>query len=273
MSGPKDLVGEELRHARERADLTQQALGELLFVSGSYVGQMEAGTRRILPDMAARLDEALGTSGFFARHCTKARTSKHPEHFAAAAEAEALAVEIRQYQSLLVPGLLQTPDYARAVFIAYQPTAPDEIISNLVAVRMERAHLLDDPTKPLLWAVLDEAVLRREIGSPAVMAEALSHVAALARRRRAIVQVLPFSAGAHASLDGPLKLMYYDDAPPLSFIEASSMGQLTDDPATVTRHQLTYDLLRADALTPRQSLALIESAAEDYAHEDRALEA
>ncbi|RAJ81616.1 helix-turn-helix protein [Streptomyces sp. PsTaAH-137] len=269
MSGPKDLVGEELRHARERADLTQQALGELLFVSGSYVGQMEAGTRRILPDMAQRLDEALETGGFFERHCTKVNASKHPAHFAEAAEAEAVAIEIRQYESLLIPGLLQTPDYARAIFLAYQPTAPDEVIDKLVAARTERAHLLDHPTKPLLWAVLDETALRREVGGPAVMAEALAHVAALARRRRMIVQVLPFAAGAHASLDGSLKLMYFTDAPPLSFVEAPSMGQLTDDPATITRHQLTYDLLRADALTPRQSLAMIESAAEDYAHEDR----
>lgn len=270
VTSPKDLVGDELRHARERAGLTQQALGERLFVSGSYVGQMEAGTRRILPDMALRLDEELDTEGFFVRHCTKAGASKHPEHFAAAAEAEALAVEIRQYESLLIPGLLQTPAYARAVFLGYQPTAPEEVIDDLVAVRMERAHLLDDPTRPLLWVVMDEAALRRVVGGPGVMAEALRHVAALMRKRRVIVQVVPFSAGAHASLHGPLKLMYFTDAPPLSFVEASGTGQLMDDPATVARHQLSYDLLRAEALTPKQSLALISSVAEDYAHEDQA---
>ncbi|WP_326775181.1 helix-turn-helix domain-containing protein [Streptomyces sp. NBC_01445] len=278
MTGPKDLdpasrrvmVGEELRHARERAGLTQQALGELLFVSGSYVGQMEAGTRRILPDMAERLDAALGTAGFFVRHGVKANESKHPEHFAEAAEAEAIAIEIRQYESLLIPGLLQTPAYARAVFLAYQPTAPEEAIDKLVAARMERTRLLDDPTKPLLWAVLDEAALRREVGGPAVMAEALRHIAALIRRRRVIVQVVSFSAGAHAALEGSLKLMYFRDAPPLSFVEASSMGQLTDDRATVARHQLSYDLLRSDALTPRQSVALIAAVAEDYTHEDHA---
>ncbi|MFI7383449.1 helix-turn-helix domain-containing protein [Streptomyces sp. NPDC049813] len=278
MTGPKDLdpssrrimIGEELRHARERAPLTQQALGEKLFVSGSYVGQMEAGTRRILPDMAVRLDEILETGGFFVRHCTKANASKHPEHFAEAAEAEAVAVEIRQYESLLIPGLLQTPEYARAVFLAYQPTAPEQVIDGLVANRMERARLLDHPTKPQLWAVVDEAALRRKIGSAAVMAGVLLHLAALVHRRRVILQVLPFDAGAHASLSGPLNLMQFEDAPPMSFVEASGLGQLTDDPATVTRHHLTYDLLRADALTPKQSLALIESVAEDYAHEDHA---
>ncbi|MEV1020430.1 helix-turn-helix transcriptional regulator [Streptomyces sp. NPDC050264] len=276
MTGPKDLdpssrrimIGEELRHARERAGLTQQALGEPLFVSGSYVGQMEAGTRRILPDMARRLDEILDTGGFFVRHCIRANTSKHPEQFAEAAEAETLATSIMEYGAMLIPGLLQTPDYARAVFLDYQPTAPDEAIDKLLTARVERARLLDNPTTPLLWVVLDEAALRRPVGGPTVMAANLRHIADLMRRRRAVVQVLPFAAGGHASLHGSLKLMYFDDAPPLTLIEAPTTGRLLDDPATLTRHQLSYDLLRANALTPKQSLALIASVAEDYAHED-----
>ncbi|GAA2292879.1 helix-turn-helix transcriptional regulator [Streptomyces kunmingensis] len=276
MTGPKDLdpssrrimIGEELRHARERAGLTQQALGEPLFVSGSYVGQMEAGTRRILPDMARRLDETLGTGGFFVRHCVKANRSKHPEQFAEAAEAEVLATSIMEYGAMLIPGLLQTPDYARAVFLDYQPTAPDEAIDKLLTARIERARLLDNPTTPLLWVVLDEAALRRPVGGPSVMTANLCHIADLMRRRRAVVQVLPFSTGGHASLHGSLKLMYFDDAPPLTLIEAPATGRLLDDPATVARHQLSYDLLRANALTPKQSLALITSVAEDYDHED-----
>ncbi|MFF1355625.1 helix-turn-helix domain-containing protein [Streptomyces sp. NPDC058297] len=276
MTGPKDLdpasrrvmVGEELRHARERTGLTQQALGELLFVSGSYVGQMEAGTRRILPDMAERLDEALGAAGFFVRHGVKANESKHPVQFADTAEAEALATSILEYGAMLIPGLLQTPDYARAVFLDFQPTAPDEVIEKLLTARMERTRLLDNPTKPVLWAVLDEAALRRRVGGAAVMADNLHHIADLMRKRRIVAQVLPFTAGGHASLHGPLKLMHFDDAPPLTYVEAPSVGLLLDDPATVARHQLSYDLVRANALTPRQSLALISSVAEDYTHED-----
>ncbi|WP_394432994.1 helix-turn-helix domain-containing protein [Streptomyces sp. SGAir0957] len=276
MTGPKDLdpaarrvmIGEELRHARERTGLTQQALGERLFVSGSYIGQMEAGTRRVLPDMALRLDEALGMGTFFVRHCVKANASKHPEQFAEAAEAEALATSIMEYGGMLIPGLLQTPEYARAVFLAYQPTAPDEAIDQLLSARMERARLLDNPTDPLLWAVLDEAALRRPVGGSAVLAANLRHIAELIGQRRVVVQVLPFAACAHASLHGALKLMHFDDAPPLSFIEAPTTGRLLDDPATVARHQHSYDLLRANALTPNQSLALIASVAEDYEHED-----
>ncbi|WSN67347.1 helix-turn-helix transcriptional regulator [Streptomyces sp. NBC_01361] len=277
MTGPKDLdpasrrvmVGEELRHARERAGLTQQALGELLFVSGSYVGQMEAGTRRILPDMAERLDEALGTAGFFVRHGVKANRSSHPEYFAEAAEAEALATKIRQYGAMLIPGLLQTPDYARAVFLDYQPTAPDQEIDKLLAARIARARLLDNPTGPQLWAILDEAVLRRPVGGASVMAGNLRHIAHLMHARRIIAQVLPFAAGGHASQHGSLKLMYFDDAPPLAFIEAPVTGLLLDEPTVVARLELSYDLLRASALSPKRSLALIESVAQDYAHEEQ----
>lgn len=133
---------------------------------------------------------------------------------------------------------------------------------------MERAQLLDDPTTPLLWTVLDEAVLRRVVGDAGVTAEALRHVAALGRRHRAIVQVLPFKAGAHASLDGALKLMTFPDAPPLAYVYGLGTGQLLDDPASVARHRLTYDLLGASALSPQESLALIESVAEDYVHDE-----
>ncbi|MFG2120883.1 Scr1 family TA system antitoxin-like transcriptional regulator [Streptomyces sp. NPDC048710] len=268
-SSPRALLGAELRHARERAGMSQEELGQRLFVSGSFIGQLEAGTRRMQPEYARMLDEVLGREDFFQRNCAAVAKSKYPDHFAEAAEAEARATAIKEYAPLLIPGLLQTPDYARAVFRAYRPTATEDVIDELLAARLERTHILGDPTKPLLWAVLDEAVLRRVTGGRRVMTEALRHVAALAGQHRIIVQVLPFSAGAHASMTGALTLMSFEDAPPLAFVEGPSMGRLEDDPATVGRHELTYDLLRASALSPAESLALIESVAEDYAHEDQ----
>ncbi|MFG2329671.1 Scr1 family TA system antitoxin-like transcriptional regulator [Streptomyces sp. NPDC048604] len=270
-TSPRAIIGAELRHARERKALSQEALGQLLFVSGSYVGQMEAGTRRIPQDIASQLDEVLGTGGFFARNCRAANKSRYPDHFAEAAEAEAVAEAIKEFAPLLIPGLMQTEGYAREVFRAYQPTAPEEKIDELVSARLDRGRLLTDPTKPLLWTVLGEAVLRQEVGGRAVMAEALRHVAALARQHRVIVQVLPFGAGAYGSMGGALKLMAFEDAPPLAYFQGPGTGQLEDDPATVRQHTLTYDLLGASSLSPRESLALIESVAEDYTYEDRHL--
>ncbi|MFE0174129.1 Scr1 family TA system antitoxin-like transcriptional regulator [Streptomyces sp. NPDC059002] len=267
-SNPRALLGAELRHARERAGLSQEALGAPLFVSGSFIGQLEAGTRRMHLEYAAHFDETFDMGGFFTRNCRALAKSKYPDHFAEAAEAEAVATAIREYAPQLIPGLLQTREYARAVFRDGRPTAPDDEIDELVAARLERAHLLDDPTTPLLWTVLDEAVIRRQVGGPAVMAEALRHVAALGRRRRVIVQVLTFAAGGHMAMEGSLKLMSCTDAAPLAYLQGFRTGRLEDDPASVAQYELAYDLLGANALPPRESLALIESVAEDYAHEE-----
>ncbi|MFJ7077859.1 helix-turn-helix domain-containing protein [Streptomyces sp. NPDC098781] len=267
-SSPRALLGAELRHVRERKGLSQEALGLKLFVSGTFIGQLEAGTRRLRPDMAPLLDEALGTDGFFERNCRASNKSRYPEHFAEAAEAEAQATEIKEYAPLLIPGLLQTAGYARAVCRAHQPTAPDDRIEQLVTARMERARLLTDPTDPLLWVVLDEAALRRVTGGREVMAEALQHIIGLVRRSRIIVQVLPFDGGAHAAMQGAIKLMDFEDAPPLVYFEGVGTGRLEDDPATVRYQRGTYDLLSACALSPQKSLALLETMAQDYAHEE-----
>ncbi|MFD8911165.1 helix-turn-helix domain-containing protein [Streptomyces sp. NPDC059575] len=265
-SSPRAMIGAELRHARERKGLSQTELGERLFVSGSFIGQLESGTRRMQREYAVQLDVILDTDGFFTRHCETSARSKYPEHFAEAAEAEARATAIREYAQVLIPGLLQTRAYAEAVFRAYRPTAPSTQIDGLVAARLERSRLLADPTTPLLWVILDEAVIRRRVGDSTAMAEALRYVANLARQFRIIAQVLPFSAGAHASMTGALKLMDFDDAAPLSFVEGPNVGRLLDDPATVARHSMTFSLLQAAALPPHDSLVLLESVAQNYEH-------
>ncbi|MEV0182558.1 helix-turn-helix transcriptional regulator [Streptomyces sp. NPDC050625] len=267
-SSPRALLGAELRHARERRGLSQEQLGQRLFVSGSFIGQLEAGTRRMQPEFARMLDEVLETDGFFARNCGAAAKSKYEPPFEEVVEAEAQATAIRQYTSLLIPGLLQTPAYARAVDRPWAPMASEEAIEEWVEGRMERARLLDHPTKPVLWTVLDEAALHRKIGGPAVMAEALRHVAGMAHRNRIIMQVLPFNVGAHAAMQGSLKLMEFADAPPLVYCEGVRSGRMEDDPATVAQLRFVYDLLVASALSQEKSLALIEALAQDYAHEE-----
>ncbi|MFJ2440545.1 MULTISPECIES: helix-turn-helix domain-containing protein [unclassified Streptomyces] len=268
-SSPRAMLGSELRHQRNAANLTQEEVGRPLFLSASFIGQLESGLRRMQMEYALHFDKTFDTNGFFERHCQALKKSKYPDHFAEAAEAEAIAVVIKEYAPLLIPGLLQTEAYARAVFRAYQPTAIEDVIDELIAARLDRAKLLKDPTRPMVWTVLDEAILRRPVGGPAVMAATLRHIARMIRQRRIIVQVLPFGAGAHASLEGTIQLLAFEDAPPLAYLQSLGSGQLLDDPASVARHELTYDLLRATALSPEASLALIESVAEDYEHAEQ----
>jgi transcriptional regulator with XRE-family HTH domain len=265
------MYGAELRYQRERAGMSQEELGAAMFVSGAFVGQLEVGLRRMRLEYAKAVDEILGTDGFFVRNLEAARKSPYEAHFADVVDFEGLAATIKDWAPVLVPGLLQTAAYTRAVVRAYDPILTEDVVEERVAARRARAHIFDDPRKPRYWAVLDEMVVRRPVGGPAVMAEQLGHIAAMMRRHRIIVQVLPLAEGANAGMEGIFKLMTFEDAPPLVYNQASETGRLFDDPAVVTRSTLTYDLLGGAALSPGASLDLIEQAAKEYedAHRTR----
>ncbi|WP_105971829.1 helix-turn-helix domain-containing protein [Streptomyces geranii] len=260
-----EFFGAELKRRREEAGLTQVELGAMVFVSGGYIGQFEQAIRKPQLDVAMRLDDVLQTDGIFERTWRKLIDDKrYADYFAKAAELESLATKISEFAPALVPGLLQTPAYARAVTIAMNPLAPDEYIEEKVSGRLERAKILKDATRPEYWAILHENTLKVPVGGPAAMAEQLEHIANLVRERKVLVQVLPYSAGAYALMNGMVTLMEFDDAPPTAYTEAVYSGNLLDDPAVVKRAQASYDLIRAAALSPEASLALIESAAEDH---------
>ncbi|MFJ6697673.1 Scr1 family TA system antitoxin-like transcriptional regulator [Streptomyces sp. NPDC091272] len=257
--------GEELKHHREVAGLTQEALGRLVFVSGGYIGQFEQAIRKPQLDIAQRIDAALQTDGFFERTWRKLiKDSRYADYFAPVVELERLATKICEFAPTVVPGLLQTAEYARALTIARNPFAEDEHVEEKVVARLERAHILQRTTRPVLWAILHEQVLRIPVGGTACMATQLEHIARLARGRAVLLQILPTSAGAFSLMDGTLTLMDFEDAPPTAYTETSLSGTLLDDPAVVKGAQAAYDLLRAAALSPEVSLALVESAAEDY---------
>jgi transcriptional regulator with XRE-family HTH domain len=264
------LYGAELRHRRERAGLTQEELGAAMFISGAYVGMLEVGVRRMQPEFAKAADEILGADGFFTRNLEAARKSPYRAHFADVVELEGLADTIKDWAPTSVPGVLQTADYNRAVIRAYDPVAPEAVVEERIAFRKARARIFDDPATPRYWAVIDEVVVRRQAGTPTVMAQQLRHIAGLVHRHRIIVQVLPIAAGVHAGSAGIIKLMTFNDAPPVVYAQASENGRLMDDRAVVDRSALTYDLLGAASLSPDASLDLIEQAAEEYEDADRA---
>lgn len=262
--------GDELKFHREAAGLSQQQLGDKVHCSGTYIGQFENATRRPQLPLAKLFDQVLGTNGLFARMCEKLQNdSPFADHFAAASELEATALTICEYSSQLVPGLLQTPAYARAVYRAAQPLLPAKTIDEMVADRMSRAHILslERETRLVFWAILDEVILRRPVGGPAVMAEQLRHLAKFAEEDRVFLQVIPFSSGAHSLMEGMVQIMTFANEPPVAYTEGPFSGQLLDDPTVVGKLDMNYDLLRVAALSREASLALIESAAEEHAHE------
>ncbi|MGI5198168.1 helix-turn-helix domain-containing protein [Streptomyces sp. CA-288835] len=260
-----EFFGTELKRRREEAGFTQSDLGSRVFVSGGYIGQFEQAIRKPQLDVAQRIDEVLQTEGFFERLWRKLiKEQPYTEYFAHVAELERLATEICEYAPTVIPGLLQTREYARAVFLAGNPLATDEYIEELVEGRMDRTQLLKDATRPVYWAVLHETALRIPVGDADVMARQLDRIATLMRERAVLVQVLPFAAGAHPVMGKLTKLMKFEDAPPTAYTEGVFSGNLLDEPAVVKRVQASYDHIRAAALSPEASLAMIESAAEDY---------
>ncbi|KUM74803.1 helix-turn-helix domain-containing protein [Streptomyces curacoi] len=263
-----EFYGKELRWKREAAGLSQQETVKGSFYSPTYLSEIERGHRRMPEDLAHHVDRVLGTDGFFGRRCgdvRKARRNGHAEYFERVLEAERHADAIEEWCPTVLPGLLQTPAYARTLVRTAHPAASDEEVEEKVNARMARARLFeDDHRKPEYWVILHESILRHPILPPEEMAEQLDRIAALGRRRRIVPQVLPWNTGPYPMMQGGAKIMTFPDAPPLVYTESSYSGDTIDDPALVKRYSKSYDLLRAAALPPEASLAMVEEAAEDY---------
>ncbi|MGW7464497.1 helix-turn-helix domain-containing protein [Streptomyces xantholiticus] len=261
------FYGSELRWKREEAGLTLQQLVEGSFYGPSHLSEIERGTRRMPAELAAHVDQVLRTDGFFQRRCEDVRKAKrrgHASYFERVLAAEKHAETIEEWCPTLIPGLLQTDAYARAVVRATHPLAPDEEVKEKATARLARARLFEDNHKtPVYWAILSESLLRQPMLPPEQNAEQLEHIAALARRHRIVPQILPWNCGAHPFMLGTAKIMTFPDAPPLVYTESLHSGDTLDDPALVKDYRRSYDLLRAAALPPEASLALIEQAAED----------
>ncbi|UYQ62199.1 helix-turn-helix domain-containing protein [Streptomyces peucetius] len=262
---PREKYGEELRLRRTAAELTQEALGEQVVCSPTLISHYEAGRRLPSPDDARRIDRALGTDGFFARWLEDLET-KYADHFAAVAELEQQACLIQQFALSIVPGLLQTDDYARAIFRSYRPNHRPEELDRAVVIRTERARILEGLSKPVMWTLLDEAVLRRQVGGPRTMADQLHKIADMAEAGRLRLHVLPFGSGAHALMESLLTLMDFEDSAPIAYVEGLFTGRLMDEPALVSASQTAYALALSDALSQQESLALVRAAAEEHEH-------
>jgi transcriptional regulator with XRE-family HTH domain len=259
--------GEELKRRREAAGLTQEELSQRVVMSRTHIAHIEAGRRRPDVEDARRIDRELGGDGFFERFLPVLDGRKVAEHFAEALEFEGKATVIKEYAPSLVPGLLQTKRYAYEVLGTGYPRQSDEDRDKLVATRLERAGILGNFHSPEVCFLLDEAVLRRVVGGPAVMCEQLRHIAELGESRRIRVHVLPYSVGAHALQAGFLSLMWFEDMPPIAYAEGVNSGRLLEIPSVVRGCQELYDQALGDALSHRKTMGLLRSVAEDYEDE------
>ncbi|WP_328914141.1 MULTISPECIES: helix-turn-helix domain-containing protein [unclassified Streptomyces] len=260
--------GEWLRSQRRSAGLTQEALAQAAIMTRSHIAHIEAGRRIPSKSDALRLDKALNTGDVLSNFRPRQDEDAIADYFEAARELEQQATEIREYGLAYVPGILQTEAYARVVLSNTHPPRSSEDRDGHVVTRMERGKILSDPLTPVVWALLDETILRRPIGGPDVMAEQLMHIVDLVESERIRAHVLPFGLGVHPLMQGMLTLMWFEDQPPAAYSEGAAFGRVHDSPAVVQQLQSVYDLALGDALPLHESLALLRATAKDYGHYD-----
>lgn len=257
--------GQWLKARREALEMTQQELADAAFMTRTHIAHIEAGRRLPSADDARRLDQVLGTGDVLASFLPK-QDAAIANYFEVARPLELQATMIREFALSYVPGILQTEAYARAVLSDTFPPKREEERDRQVVTRLERARILDDPVTPIVWALLDEAVIRRPVGGREVMAAQVMRIVDLVEAGRIRAHILPLSKGHHPLLQGMLTLMWFEDQPPAAYSEGIGLGGLHDSPSVVQDLQSTYDLALSDALPAQESLAMLRAAAEEFGH-------
>ncbi|WP_030418164.1 helix-turn-helix domain-containing protein [Streptomyces sp. NRRL F-5065] len=258
-----NIYGEWLKAQREAAGLTQQELATATVMTRSHIAHIEAGRRTPSKEDARRLDRALNTGDVLSSFLPDDDAAV-AGYFEAALQLEQQATMIREFALSFVPGILQTERYARAVLGMPFPPASEQERDRRLVTRLERAKILADPVTPVVWALLDEAVLRRRIGGPEVMAEQINHLIGLAEAERIQLHALPFTLGLHPLMSNMLTLMWFEDQPPVAYGEGLYMGKLHDSPSVVQELQHRYDFALGNALPLKESLDLLRATARDY---------
>jgi transcriptional regulator with XRE-family HTH domain len=252
---------EELRAHRDQAGMSRDDLAVSIGYSPSLVGMIETGRRSPSRDFAERCDGAFKRPGTFVRLEKRLRDVPFPASFRPFVSHEASATSLRSYEHSMVLGLFQTEGYARAV-LATRPNSTDEEIEELVAARLRRQDVLRREEPPIVWALIDEGVLHREVGGADVMRGQLDHLVKLSALPNVTIQIVPYSAGAHSGLLGAFVIAEVDGSP-VAYREAAWEGETIEDPTMVAHIVLVFDTLRSEALPHGASRDMIEKVARE----------
>ncbi|WP_369392079.1 Scr1 family TA system antitoxin-like transcriptional regulator [Streptomyces sp. CG1] len=257
--GSWHAVGALVAHFRKKARLTQEQFAELASLSVDTVRSIEQGRMALQPDRADQFDELLDTGGALGVLVEKMPVREKIVQFAQGlVDHEQEAVSILSYQGLVVPGLLQTRDYCRAVFDYRYPALGSETAEQWVSARMERQLIWQRDRPPVGHFVLEESILRREVGGPEVMREQIRQILEYTEPVHMSFQIMPESRTPHACLDGPMVLLETPEYERLVYLEVQRASFLVDDPDDVSDYHLQYGMLRSQALSPDESVRLLE---------------
>ncbi|MFF7339444.1 helix-turn-helix domain-containing protein [Streptomyces sp. NPDC008163] len=269
-------LGQELRRLREIKGMTAEEVAERLLVSQSKISRLENGRRSI---SQRDVRDLCGVYEVEDRRVVEslmqmAKDSRQQGWWHAFGDIpysvyiglETDAASLRVYESLIVPGLLQTREYAQAAIEGMWPEATPTEIDKRIQIRIKRQDRLTDPVEPLrFWAVIDEAVLRRVVGNPQVMADQLRHLAELSQLPHVTLQVLPYTVGAHPGMYGSYTILEFQEDMDASvvYLEGITSDLYLEKAPDVQSYAVMYEHLRAKALSAEQSRAYILQAAEN----------
>ncbi|MGA5179117.1 helix-turn-helix domain-containing protein [Streptomyces pseudogriseolus] len=251
-------VGRVIKMCRERAGLTQAALGAQIGYSEEQVSSVERGRRAPMEEFLDAADRVLEANNLLSALKGDVEKARFPKKVRDLAKLEAAAVEICAYANHVVHGLLQTPEYARALYGMRRPPYPDEQVDGLVEARLARQRVFAEQPVPMFNFVLEEVTLRRPLGGRMVLRKQLEHLLEVGRRRNVEIQVLPTDREDHAGLAGALQLLRLKEGLTVGHVEVQLLNRLISDPKEIQILEIRYGIIRAQALTPRESLAFIE---------------
>ncbi|AKJ11524.1 DNA-binding protein [Streptomyces incarnatus] len=258
------VIGKQLKLLRERAGLSQREFGDLVGYGPDQISAMERGVRTPRPEFLRKADEILGAGGLLTavipqveEAMSRART-RHPEWYRSYAAMEAEAVELHHYSSHALQGLLQTEGHARAVFAKRRPFLSEETIEKRVADRLSRQQVFERRPAPVVSYVLEEVVLDRPMGGQLVHAEQLRRLLRVGAMQNVEIQVMPTSSEEHPNMDGAFNLLFPKGHPQVAYTEVQGFPRLITDGEEVRKIADRYGTMRAMALSPTESRALIE---------------
>jgi transcriptional regulator with XRE-family HTH domain len=257
-TGILTLFGRQLKLCRERAGLDRAELGARTGYSVSTIASFEQGRRIPPPRFIDHADEVLGAGGLLSAGKEEVGRAQYPAFFRDAARLERRAAALHVFATKAVPGLLQTEEYARAVFAMWRPLLDEETITQRVAARMARQEIFSRTPLPTISFVIEEFLLRRPLGGRDVMRGQLEQILLYGHRRNVEIQVMPIEREEHAGLEGPFTLIETQEGQRIAYVEAYKDSRLYTERRSVREIEEQYGILRAQALTPRESLALVE---------------